>query len=83
MMDDDCFTAHRFSMNHRRQLENDAACGCFHCLRIFEPKEILEWINDVSGTAVCPYCGVDSVIGAYSGHPVTPEFLEQMRQYWF
>lgn len=30
-----------------------------------------------------PYCGIDSVIGEHSGYPITREFLEQMRQYWF
>ncbi len=49
----------------------------------FRPKEISSWIEDVGGTAICPYCGIDSVIGEHSGYPITREFLEQMRQYWF
>lgn len=79
----DYIEAHKFSINHKRELKNDVKCGCFYCLEIFNPKEITNWIADTSGTAICPYCGVDSIIGAYTGYPITTEFLEQMRQYWF
>jgi acetone carboxylase gamma subunit len=34
-------------------------------------------------TALCPYCGIDSVIGDKSGFPITKEFLEKMYQHWF
>ncbi|OWK39493.1 hypothetical protein FRUB_06056 [Fimbriiglobus ruber] len=34
-------------------------------------------------TALCPKCGIDSVIGTGSGYPVTAEFLEQMYEKWF
>ena len=36
-----------------------------------------------SGTALCPYCGVDAVLGESAGYPLTKEFLRAMRQYWF
>jgi hypothetical protein len=52
-------------------------------LEIFSPQEIYEWIPDISGTAVCPYCGIDSVIGESSGYPITKEFLQEMYDYWF
>ena len=38
---------------------------------------------DSSGTAVCPYCGVDSVIGENSGFPITEQFLKEMHEAWF
>ena len=50
--------AHGFSSNHKFQIMDDPVCGCFYCLRIYDPKEIHEWIADEWGTAVCPYCGV-------------------------
>jgi hypothetical protein len=79
----DCVKAHRFSSNHKKQLIKDKKCGCFYCLSIFSPKEIEEWIADTSGTAICPHCGIDSVIGESSGFPITKEFLERMRLHWF
>jgi hypothetical protein len=61
-------------------------CGCFYCLRIFGPGEITEWIDEVDGigtTAMCPHCGIDSVIGSRSGYPITREFLGAMQKHWF
>ena len=35
----------------------------FYCNRIFDAEKIHEWIDDENGqTAVCPFCGIDSVI---------------------
>ena len=78
-----CIFAHEFSINNRERLLRDQKCGCFYCLRIFEPSRIEEWLDDASGTAVCPYCGIDSVLGAYTGFPITAEFLKSMRDCWF
>ena len=80
--------AHEFSSNHKPELEKDSLCGCFSCLKIFHPREIKEWIIedtaiDWRGTAICPYCSADSVIGESSGYPITKKFLEKMRNHWF
>jgi hypothetical protein len=64
-------------------LRRDRTCGCFYCLRIFDPYEIEEWIEDEEDTALCPYCGIDSVIGESAGYPLTGAFLEEMQRYWF
>lgn len=83
MNQEDIIKAHKFSSNHKQELLNDKKCGCFFCLKIFNPQEIKEWIADNSGTAICPYCGIDSIIGESSGYPITLEFLEAMNNYWF
>lgn len=80
--------AHMFSNNHKPELRKDSLCGCFYCLEIFHPSEIKEWVApksecDKRGTAICPYCGVDSIIGESSGYSITKEFLEKMKEYWF
>lgn len=75
--------AHKFCANHKKELQKDKICGCFHCLKVFDPKEIQNWIKDSGETAICPYCGVDAVIGGYSGFPITDEFLSEMKKYWF
>lgn len=85
---EDVFEAHKFSNNHMEQLKKDSVCGCFYCCKVYSPSEINEWIiadNDCDryGTAICPYCGVDSVIGESSGFPIKEEFLERMRKRWF
>ena len=77
----DYITAHEYSMFNRRLLEHDKRCGCFHCLKVFDTKE-LEWV-DFDLTALCPYCGIDAVIGESAGYPLIEEFLQKMRDYWF
>lgn len=58
-------------------------CGCFFCEETFSPTEITEWI-DKADTALCPKCGINSVIGDASGLPVSgPTFLREMHDYWF
>lgn len=74
--------AHKHSSIHREEIMASEECGCFHCLEIFLPSEIIEWI-DSTETALCPKCGIDSLIGSKSGFPVSKEFLTQMRSYWF
>jgi hypothetical protein len=86
--------AHGRSSNHRKEIESSPLCGCFHCLGTFNPSAIAEWIDWPDGTpvelafsagttALCPSCGIDSVIGSGSGYPIGVEFLSAMRDYWF
>lgn len=79
----DYIEAHKYCSNNREGLLKDQKCGCFYCLTIFSSKEIEEWINNTKDTALCPYCGIDSIIGESSGYPITEEFLRKMNLYWF
>jgi hypothetical protein len=55
-------------------------------LETFSPSYIDEWIdedvNEVGQTALCPECGIYSVIGSAAGFPLTSELLGKMRLYW-
>lgn len=87
----DYIEAHKYSNNHMEQLKKDKICGCFYCLKVFSPSEIVDWLiskdesntADRFGTALCPYCCVDSVIGESSSYPITKEFLSKMKEHWF
>jgi RimJ/RimL family protein N-acetyltransferase len=84
----DARDAHRFCTNNKPQLEKDSICGCFCCEKIFDPAEIDNWYIydnpcDCLGTAFCPYCEIDSVIGESSGYPITAEFMAAMNKIWF
>lgn len=80
-MEDKYRSAHKFSSRHRTELEKDKVCGCFYCLEIFHPNKIQEWWDD-DDTAVCPHCGIDSVIGESSAFPITEVFLRGMHKFW-
>lgn len=79
----DSIEAHKYSSSHKNKLLADKKCGCFYCLEIFNPKEIIDWVEERDGTAICPYCNMDSIIGESSGHSITKEFLKEMKNYWF
>lgn len=87
MKEYDLFEAHNASSFNRDTLSHDSECGCFHCLKIFQPSEIVEWCCEAEDgeeiTAICPHCGVDSVIGEGSGFPITRDFLRLMQEKWF
>jgi hypothetical protein len=74
--------AHTHSAGHRAAILASSICGCFFCCATFEPAQIEDWI-DMGQTALCPRCGVDSVIGDRSGATISVEFLEEMNRYGF
>jgi len=75
---------------HEEAVRRSACCGCFHCLSIFAPAEIVEWTDEPPGsprgagrTAICPRCGVDAVLPASDEVEITAELLSAMNARWF
>lgn len=79
--------AHTHATEHREEIEASDLCGCFYCLSTFDPTEIKAWTDTddagVGQCALCPRCGIDSIIGSESGFPITQRFLQQMKGHWF
>lgn len=79
--------AHEKSFRNEPSVKASRKCGCFYCQRVFDAGEISEedWCDEdlPEKTAVCPYCGIDSVIGDATGFPLTRDFLHAMYEYWF
>ena len=79
--------AHGKSIHHRREVMASKVCGCFYCKKMFKPDAIEEWTDTNEPvdrqTALCPHCGIDSVIGDRSGFEITEEFLSEMNANWF
>lgn len=80
---------HPLSFRNRAFLACSEDAACFYCLRTFRPSEIWHWIDNEE-TAVCPYCGIDSVLPMGAPGSIVdlflrprPRLLEAMRQYWF
>lgn len=72
--------AHKHSIRNLPLLEVAHRAHCFYCLKSFSPSEITKWV-DRGRTALCPHCGIDSVLPA-SMVP-SPDFLREMEDYWF
>ena len=82
MKDIDLIYAHQLCNSNQEKLKNAQVCGCFYCLRIFDPKEIV-WEDEEDHTAMCPYCGIDSVLPESATLPITKAFLKRMQEFWF
>jgi len=75
--------AHEHCKRHRTEIEASDLVGCFYCCETYPPSLIDEWTDDDS-SAICPKCGIDSVIGTASGYPAGDrDFLKQMNAIWF
>ncbi len=51
----------RGSFQNRDQVTAAPACGCFSCLATFPGAGVQTWVDD-GRTALCPRCGIDSVL---------------------
>ncbi len=82
----DIITAHKFSSKHKESILKSKNCGCFSCLQIFSLDEINDWCdedeNKVGQTAICPRCGIDSIIGDFDLN-FDKQFLAEMNKQWF
>ncbi|MGV3539001.1 MAG: cytoplasmic protein [Rufibacter sp.] len=78
--------AHSRCFSHKQEILESEKCVCFYCQENFPPAEIKEWFTEKIGgeTAVCPNCGIDSILGSKSDLPIyDKEFLDQMTEYYF
>ena len=73
---------HGYSDGNKSSIEASELCGCFHCCNTFTPGEVKEYVG-VRECALCPMCGIDSVLAGCDA-PITREgFLLEMKQHWF
>ena len=85
--------AHKHCSGNRVAISQSSLCACFYCLKTFPGEAIQTWWDQpddaVNGeeafgmTAVCPFCGIDSVLGDQCGYELSEEFLRRMEQFWF
>lgn len=77
--------AHKSSSCHKHEIMSGKLCGCFYCQQTFLPTDIVDWIEEDFGkgeTAICPRCGIDSVLS--SNFPIADlNFLKEMNRRWF
>jgi hypothetical protein len=70
---------HKLCFRNKTALASCTEAGCFYCKRVVDPATIKEWVDAESDTALCPHCGVDSVLPGVTDS----EILKQMRIRWF
>ena len=74
------------SIRNEESILKSDVCGCFHCISIFPLADIKlsEMVVEKDGfkTAICPICGIDSVIGDASVE-ISAEILEALNGLYF
>ena len=74
---------HRQSIGNKARLADANHCGCFSCLSHFAVAKVEYWDDEDDQTAVCPHCGIDSVIGEYEDQRVPDDLLKAMNEEYF
>lgn len=74
--------AFKRASRHRAALEASGKCACFFCFKRFPTGEIRSWV-DAQQTALCPHCGLDSVLDGGEGHRIDDTFLRKMHQHHY
>jgi uncharacterized paraquat-inducible protein A len=74
--------ASEYSIYNMAEVANSNLAGCYHCKSIFNAGEIKETTDD-GKTALCPKCGIDSVLSETSPFQLDFETLSALNKYWF
>jgi hypothetical protein len=88
----DLESIHTYSSKNRQLLGKSVLAGCFYCCNTFSPSEIQDWVDgkqvetgelDDGITALCPRCGIDSVLPEGIPFHLDGALLAEMHEYFF
>lgn len=74
--------ASRLSIHNRIMIELSKKCGCYYCTKIFDAERVKDYI-DADDTAMCPFCGIDSVLPDASVCNLNKKLIKKVRFRWF
>lgn len=77
------FAASGRSYHNEELLSTAEKCGCYSCGCIYSPSEIKRWTDAPPRTAICPYCGIDSVLDDKAFEPFTEQGLRVLSAIMF
>ena len=73
---------HTYSSHNRNLVLMANRCCCFCCQRSMDSREIQHYTNN-GQTALCPKCGIDSIIPDSVGESIDQATIAEMHEYWF
>lgn len=73
---------HSYSSHNNKLVNNADKCYCFYCMSGFDSIEIDSYIDE-GQTALCPKCGIDSVIPDNIDEEINEAIILDMNRYWF
>ena len=74
--------ASKYSIYHSKEIKKSSVAGCYYCLQVFDTATITNW-TDNNDTALCPHCGIDSVLPETAPYDLNLETLSKLNEYWF
>ena len=75
---------HSHTIRNRKEIDQSEYCHCISCIKSYPSPIVKDFIKDGDGeTALCPYCGIDSVIGDFCGLVINQEILTALNNRWF
>lgn len=74
--------ASKYSIRNTPELNKSKLAGCYYCMSTFDVSEINETVDD-GQTALCPKCGIDSVLPDTSPFELTAKRLKELNSFWF
>lgn len=78
--------AARHARGNDLSVKRSTHCACYCCEHQFDAKKVVEWTpedRDGKINAICPNCGVDSVIGDASGIAINEPLLTALNERYF
>lgn len=73
---------HAYSSHNKQLIDVSNKCYCFYCRSCMKQSEIKEYIDN-GQTAICPNCGIDSIIPDSIEETVDKKIISEMNAYWF
>lgn len=78
-----------YTFQNRKLLKRYKNCTCLYCGASFPYTKVSNWVNDTEElTAICPSCGIDSVVptrvkNKVDDYTLTEELREKVKKLYF
>lgn len=73
---------HAYASHNKALIEKSQKCYCFYCKNVMDSSEINRYLDEEE-TALCPKCGIDSIIPDGIDENIDKGIIEEMHDYWF
>ena len=74
----------KHSRDNELEILQSHECGCYFCRHMFSARDVSDWVEENQHVmALCPECGMDTVIGDSSGVPLSKEMLKEMNEFFY
>ena len=75
---------HSHTIRNRQEIDQSEYCHCISCIKSYPSPIVMDYIKEGTvETALCPYCGIDAVIGDACGLEINQEILTALNKRWF